>query len=103
MIALILLVHWIADFVLQKREWANNKSKSVIALSKHCVVYSLCLTPFIFPFGVMYWMINSFGHFAIDFCYKIIFHLKKIIPCFLVISYKKMFFVCLCGRLIGII
>ena len=68
MIALILLVHWIADFVLQKREWANNKSKSVVALSKHCAVYSLCLTPFIFQFGVMYWVINSFGHFVIDFC-----------------------------------
>lgn len=68
MIAIILLVHWIADFVLQKREWANNKSKSIIALSKHCAVYSLCLIPFIFQFGVMYWVINSVGHFLIDFC-----------------------------------
>lgn len=68
LIATILLVHWIADFVLQKREWANNKSKSIIALGKHCAVYSLCLMPFIFPFGVMYWAINSFGHFVIDFC-----------------------------------
>lgn len=64
----ILLIHWVADFVFQKREWANNKSKSIIALGKHCVVYGLCLVPLVLQFGIMYWAVNSLLHFCIDFC-----------------------------------
>jgi hypothetical protein len=37
----IVLMHWWADFVLQKDEWAKNKSKSWTALLKHTCTYSL--------------------------------------------------------------
>ena len=63
----ILFVHWIADFVLQKRIWAENKSKSIVSLSKHCITYSLCLVPLAFSFGFIWWVINSISHFTIDF------------------------------------
>lgn len=66
-IASILLIHWFADFVLQRREWAENKSKSIVALSKHCAIYSICFIVFGFVFGLSYWLINSVSHFVIDF------------------------------------
>jgi hypothetical protein len=36
----LLLVHWIADFVLQTNEQATTKSSSIEALCKHTVTYS---------------------------------------------------------------
>jgi hypothetical protein len=38
---IMILIHWWADFVLQKDEWAKNKSKSWSALLKHTGSYSL--------------------------------------------------------------
>lgn len=37
----ILLIHGIADFIFQDEKWAVNKSKSVKALLKHTITYSL--------------------------------------------------------------
>jgi len=37
----MIALHWWADFVLQKDEWAKNKSKSWTALLKHTGTYSL--------------------------------------------------------------
>lgn len=37
----ILIVHWVADFVLQDEEWAINKSSSLYCLLKHTLTYSL--------------------------------------------------------------
>ena len=41
-IIFILLIHWIADFIFQTRNQANNKSRSLTALLSHTTVYSLC-------------------------------------------------------------
>lgn len=37
----IVVIHYIADFVFQDGEWAVNKSKSLKALLKHTATYSL--------------------------------------------------------------
>ena len=41
-IFLILTIHFIADFIFQKHEWAINKSKDNVALLWHTTTYSLC-------------------------------------------------------------
>ena len=37
---LIIVIHFIADFIFQAEEWATNKSKSNVALFHHVRVYS---------------------------------------------------------------
>lgn len=38
---IIIIIHWIADFIFQDEEWANNKSTNNTALLKHTIIYSL--------------------------------------------------------------
>jgi hypothetical protein len=40
----ILLIHWIADFILQTDYQAKNKSVSNLVLSMHCITYTMCTT-----------------------------------------------------------
>lgn len=37
----IIFIHWVADFIFQAEEWANNKSKGLEPLFKHTITYSL--------------------------------------------------------------
>lgn len=37
---LIIVIHWIADFIFQAEKWSLGKSKSWIPLLKHTIVYS---------------------------------------------------------------
>jgi hypothetical protein len=37
----IVIVHWIADFIFQAEEWANNKSKSNAHLFIHVSMYTV--------------------------------------------------------------
>ena len=48
---IIILIHYIADFVLQDENWAINKSKSFGALISHTAIYSsFWVLPIIFLF-----------------------------------------------------
>jgi len=58
----VLIAHWFADFILQTRKQATNKSTSNYWLAKHIGVYSLCLL----PFGWKYALINGCAHFCTD-------------------------------------
>lgn len=40
-IIVIILIHWIADFVFQDERWAVGKSKSIKSLVTHTIVYSV--------------------------------------------------------------
>jgi hypothetical protein len=60
----LLAVHFVADFVLQSRWMAMNKSTRLDALAAHCLVYALC---FIVPFGLLYSGVNGLLHFGVDF------------------------------------
>lgn len=64
MINLILLIHWIFDFVLQSSWMAKNKSSSNIALFTHVAIYSL---PWLLLFGWEYSAINGCFHLIIDY------------------------------------
>lgn len=59
----VLWLHFLADFVLQTDQMAQNKSKSNYWLSVHILVYML---PFLF-FGWKYTLVNGAVHFLVDF------------------------------------
>jgi hypothetical protein len=59
---MIVWIHWVADFVLQTDQMAQNKSKSNRWLSIHIIVYSL---PW-FIFGWKFALVNAAAHWLID-------------------------------------
>lgn len=70
----LLVVHWIADFVLQTHWQASNKNKDNIALGHHVITYTFVLglvVPLMFPIGFTlgaFVAINGVLHFATDWC-----------------------------------
>jgi len=79
----LLVVHWIADFCLQLREWAINKSSNNIALTKHVTTYTVCLWVAAiwlnafheYPLSLSvvglsaHWaLLNGVAHWVTDFC-----------------------------------
>lgn len=69
---ILLLVHWVADFVLQTHWQATNKSKRLDALSYHVANYTLVLGTVAFVlfgvWGLAFAAVNGALHFATDFC-----------------------------------
>jgi hypothetical protein len=74
----ILAIHWFADFVLQTRWQAENKSKNNEALSQHVATYSaafICLLFVLYFLGVnftptgilVYVSVNGMFHFMTDY------------------------------------
>lgn len=63
-IIIVLVLHWIADFICQTDSMAKNKSSSNKALLSHIAVYTLvmCLVGFKFA------LLNGVIHFAVDYC-----------------------------------
>ena len=60
----LLVVHWIADFVLQTHWQASNKSKNIEALSRHVLSYTMVLlVASILIFG---WTPTTFGFVALN-------------------------------------
>lgn len=62
MIYLLLIVHFVSDFLLQRRSVAENKSKNLLALFEHISIIYLCFLPFGWKFSLM----NAIYHMAID-------------------------------------
>lgn len=71
-IMLIIMVHWVADFVMQNEEWALNKSKDNEALLKHTITYSImwffALLPY-FGLGdiLLFTLITFLAHTITDY------------------------------------
>jgi len=77
---IVLLVHYISDFLMQNELMANNKSKNIYWLGTHCVVYGLGLFILISLFNILsfigitsyyylflFVMINVLIHFVVDY------------------------------------
>ena len=69
-VLLVLVAHFVADFICQSDYHAVNKSKSNWVLFQHVSVYSfvLLLFGFLFPINLVWVIINGVGHFATDWC-----------------------------------
>jgi len=75
MIYLILVVHYICDFLLQPREVAIKKGKSIVALINHISTYGIFFFIFcsiLFSFENIYnifafSMVNTLVHGVVDF------------------------------------
>lgn len=59
---LLLVLHFIGDFLLQSDWVAVNKSKRNEVLTLHVLVYSLCFL----PFGWKFWLLTFYSHWATD-------------------------------------
>jgi|AntRauTorcE11898_2_1112593.scaffolds.fasta_scaffold01709_3 hypothetical protein len=76
-IVLILLAHYVADFLLQSRYMADNKSHRFDVLSFHVSIYGMMLTLILFPIfmyaGVpafdtaVYLLLNTILHLITDY------------------------------------
>lgn len=62
-ICLLILVHWIADFIFQTDKMAINKSSNNLWLFKHVALYAL----FLLPFGPLFATVNFGAHFLTDY------------------------------------
>jgi len=63
LVVVALFVHWVADFVFQSDEMANNKSKDNAYLWLHCFIYGLCFM----GFGPKFAIVAMFSHVLIDY------------------------------------
>ena len=63
----LLFVHWLADFVLQNNWMAINKSKSVIILIAHSVVYTTVLYALTLGGALGWAVLNGLLHLIIDY------------------------------------
>jgi hypothetical protein len=68
----ILIIHWIADFVLQDEKWALGKSKNIDDLLLHTSIYSFIwfiIGIFVFPIEkvMLFWIITFITHTITDY------------------------------------
>jgi hypothetical protein len=69
---LLLLAHWVGDFVLQSQWQAMNKSKRLDALALHVAIYAAALLVAAVTLlgpgrGLAFTLVNAALHFATDF------------------------------------
>jgi hypothetical protein len=91
LLLMLLVMHWIADFVLQSHKMASNKSKSNYWLGLHCLVYGILFMIVINPlFGI----ITGLAHFVTDyFTSRLTSHLwekKEVHNFFVVIGFDQL-------------
>jgi hypothetical protein len=92
----VLLVHWLADFIVQTNWQALNKSENNWALSYHVASYTVCLVIMsaFFPTIPWWWvLINGLVHWPVDWCTSrwsaSLFHRQKRREMFIVIGFDQ--------------
>lgn len=69
----IIIVHWIADFIMQDEKWALGKSKNWKDLLSHTVVYSyIWVIAFCIILGVKGIRLSMFGYIYLSFLFGVI-------------------------------
>lgn len=68
-ISVIIITHWIGDFILQSDWMAKNKSTSNVALLNHVSVYGFALLfmGLLIPITITWVIFNVITHFCTDF------------------------------------
>ena len=68
-ITVLLITHFIADFICQTDRMAKGKSTSNLVLSEHVLVYSMpfILMGFIIPISYLFLILNFIGHWCTDY------------------------------------
>ena|SRR5882724_1069973 len=74
----LIVVHSVADFVLQTNWQAINKSKSNEALTKHVLVYSLCFVPWGFKFYLLTFLTHWITDYFTSRCTSKLFFFKQV-------------------------
>lgn len=67
---LLLLAHWVGDFVLQPRWIGENKSKGILILLLHGLIYSMpvaIVSYFVFEEWLVPWLLIVDSHIFIDY------------------------------------
>lgn len=89
-IIILLIAHWIGDFILQKEEWARGKHNTFIDLISHTIHYGLVIFLFVlfyrmFMFGadlqiyhiIFFWLFNLVAHAIVDSITSRFTHLQR--------------------------
>lgn len=63
-ISLLVITHFIADFMMQSDNMTKNKSKSNKVLLSHVSIYTIAFMVLVSP---LYGLVNGILHFAIDY------------------------------------
>jgi len=69
-LAAIQIAHYVSDFWLQPRSWAENKHKSLNCLTLHSLTYAV---PFV-CYGYGYYIYNVLAHWVVDFITSRLIH-----------------------------
>ncbi len=93
----VLVVHWMADFILQSDYVAKNKSKSMLVLAQHCLIYGGVM---FLVFNWQYALFNALVHYIVDFftsrLNSYLWNKKDVHNFFLVIGFDQLLqYVCL--------
>ena len=70
-LCLLLLAHFVADFVFQNTGMAHNKTNKPKVLLKHCIIYSIAISAAVIFYGtviqiILFAMSISLSHFIVD-------------------------------------
>lgn len=68
-LAIILLMHYVADFLLQSQNVRKNKHDSLEEMFTHIGIYSVVMmcTTWVLGLPPIWWAINVLAHLAVDF------------------------------------
>jgi hypothetical protein len=63
-IYILMILHFVGDFLLQPRSIARTKSKSIKSLTTHCILYGI---PFFVYFNVTFVLYVIMTHWIVDY------------------------------------
>lgn len=56
----LIVIHWISDFIFQAERWAIGKSKNIISLLSHTIMYSILFMILLFSLEIIFTEVQPF-------------------------------------------